>query len=174
MKEGFATLIELESETNVLGTWPVALAEGRVRSMRQNLPPLVEGGRYNPQKRAPEQWGSVSPDTRDRIHAVRSGICQRTDGLFLYFWGAELSPEALGKSMIDAGCTYGMHLDMNPGLTGFEFCRYAPGPRPDPWTSKRLHQRMSLATFPLCSMRRSPRDFFVLLERKGAQTATPR
>lgn len=179
MKDGAATLIEGVTDDNVLGTWPLPVELSVVRSMRQNLPPLLEGGTINPQKRAPEQWGAVTPDTRDRVHAVRSGLCQRRDGGLLYLWGADLSPEMLGKAMLDAECTYGMHLDMNPGLTGFEFCRYdtssqhSPAARPPgPWSSHRLHGRMSLATFPLCSDKRSPRDFFILVERGEAPIGT--
>lgn len=164
MKDGLATFIERIDGTNVLATWPFDVDFSRVRSARQNLPPLVVAGRSNASARAPEQWGALSPDSRDPVHGVRSGLCVRDDGLMMYFWGADLSAATLAKAMIDAQCIYGMHLDMNAGLTGFEFCR-AKDETGSLFSSQRLHARMSLATFPLCGGR-STRDFFVLEERQ--------
>ncbi|WP_156865096.1 hypothetical protein [Pajaroellobacter abortibovis] len=38
-----------------------------------------------------------------------------------YLWGSHISPEALATGTIAARCHYAMHLNMNPGLAGFEF-----------------------------------------------------
>src|SRR5260221_5436699 len=37
-----------------------------------------------------------------------------------------MGPEPLGRAMLVARCTIGMHLDMNPGLAGFEFYNVQP------------------------------------------------
>jgi hypothetical protein len=43
-----------------------------------------------------------------------------------YFYSPGINPQGLGTAMIQARCSYGVHLDMNAGHTGFEFYRVEP------------------------------------------------
>jgi hypothetical protein len=55
------------------------------------------------------------------VQTERSGICVTQAGHLAYAWGDDVSATTLAKAMKMAGCTYGMHLDMNPHHTGFIF-----------------------------------------------------
>src|SRR5208337_3432588 len=79
-------------------------------SFRQNLDPLVDSGEVNPMGRA--LWGYTLPGSG--MQTERSGICVTESGNMLYAWGDDVSGTALGKALKAAGCTYALHLDMNP------------------------------------------------------------
>jgi len=51
----------------------------------------------------------------------RSGLCLTNTGHMIYAWGAEVSAPTLGTAMMLAGCSYALHLDMNPHHTAFAF-----------------------------------------------------
>ncbi len=114
-----ATVMELRNGSTGFGTWP---KDGDVPpdvwSFRQNMTALVQDGKYNPWGRT--WWGGTPEGWADNIHTTRSGICLTEEGFVGYFYGIDVSPEALATGMIRARCTYGIHLDMNPGLCGFE------------------------------------------------------
>lgn len=127
-----ATVAELRDGTTAIGTWPDGQPEvpDEILSLRQNLVPLVRDGAINPYKQI--KWGGTPPGSADSIHTTRSGVCLTKDGFIGYFFGNDMTPESLGRGMVVAGCTEGVHLDMNAGHTGFEFYRVAPtGELPD-------------------------------------------
>lgn len=115
-----ATVFELRDGTTAMGSWPddERIPEDVV-SFRQNLTALVEGGKINPWRRT--WWGGTPVGWADNIHTVRSGVCITDERFVGYFWGSDISAETLAKAMLLARCSYGVHLDMNPGLAGFEF-----------------------------------------------------
>ena len=106
-----------------MGSWGTNTTVGGIHdvptsdilSFRQNLDPLVDNDKVNPQNRW--QWGFVLPGTS--MQTERSGICVTNAGHLMYAWGDDTSATSLGKAMKMAGCIYGMHLDMNPHHTGF-------------------------------------------------------
>jgi hypothetical protein len=59
------------------------------------------------------------------MQTERSGMCVTNGGQVLYAWGDDVSGTALGKALKLAGCSYAMHLDMNPHHTGFVFSKIA-------------------------------------------------
>lgn len=122
-----ATVLELDDGTTAFGSWPPSLAAvpSNVVGLRQNMTALVEGGALNPWGRT--WWGGTPPGVADRIHATRSGVCLTREGFAGYFFGSDLSAEALGRAMIAARCSYGLHLDMNSGHAGFELYNVAVG-----------------------------------------------
>ena len=95
-----------------------------VLSYRQNLTALVEHGEFNPWKR--EWWGGTPKGWKDNIHTTRTGICLTKEGFLGYFYGVDLGADILAGAMLVARCQYGVHLDMNPGLAGFEFYDVEP------------------------------------------------
>ncbi len=115
-----ATVMELSNGSTAFGTWPKdGDVPADVWSFRQNMTALVQDGKYNPWGRT--WWGGTPEGWADNIHTTRSGICLTEEGFVGYFYGIDVSPEALANGMLRARCTYGIHLDMNPGLCGFEF-----------------------------------------------------
>ena len=115
-----ATVMELRDGTTAFGAWPRSTeVPDEVLSFRQNMTPLVQHGKFNPWGRT--WWGGVPPGWADAIHTTRSGLCLTKENFVAYFWGNDIGPEPLGRAMLVARCALGIHLDMNPGLAGFEF-----------------------------------------------------
>jgi hypothetical protein len=126
------TIAELRDGSTAIGTWPVGKDEipDDVLSIRQNLTTLVRDDVVNPYKQV--RWGGTPQGWFDNIHTTRSGVCITKENFVAYFFGADMSPESLGRGMVAARCKEGVHLDMNAGHTGFEFYRVAPsGEFPD-------------------------------------------
>ena len=180
-----ATVAELKDGTTAFGAWPRETeVPEEVLSFRQNMTALVQNGKYNPWGRA--WWGGVPPGWHDAIHTTRSGLCLTKEGFVGYFWGNDIGPEPLGRAMLAARCTFGIHLDMNPGLAGFELynvqsaSEYAPLGRPlqNDWEqegtlkdmpdvkfrARRMVKSMGHILFPRY-IHRDARDFFYLTNR---------
>jgi hypothetical protein len=180
-----ATVMELRDGTTAFGAWPRSTeVPDEVLSFRQNMTPLVQNDKYNPWGRA--WWGGVPPGWHDAIHTTRSGVCLTKENFVAYFWGNDIGPEPLGRAMLVARCAFGIHLDMNPGLAGFEFynvqtaSNFQPLGRPlqPDWEyeggfkdlpdfkfrSRRMVKSMGHMLFPRY-IHRDARDFFYLTAR---------
>ena len=186
-----ATVVELRDGSNAFGAWPgptggadSAPPPDDVTAYRQNLTALVQDGRFNPWGRT--WWGGTPPGWPDQIHSARSAICLTTDGFVGYFYSTSISAEDLAQGMLDARCSFGIHLDMNPGHAGFEFYDVAPegqlaplgrplqsdweaeGKVPDmaPYVfrARRMIRGMGHMLFPRY-VQREARDFFYLTAR---------
>jgi hypothetical protein len=180
-----ATVAKLDDGSTAFGTWPENTPiPNDVISLRQNMTPLIAGGVVNPYKR--HWWGGVPPGWTEESRTVRSAVCGTKDGFVGYFYGASVDPDVLGLAMQRARCRYGVHLDMNPGHTGFEFYRVARAgtlpklkrPLEDLWEargslpddaewefmSRRMIKYMALMNFPRYVNPES-RDFFFLTLR---------
>jgi hypothetical protein len=186
-----ATVMEMRDGTTTFGAWPknpkeasAADVPDEVLSFRQNMTALVQGDKYNPWGRA--WWGGVPPGWHDRVHTTRSGLCITKEGFVAYFWGNEIEPETLGRAMSIARCAFGIHLDMNPGLAGFEFYNVQPAQTFQPlgrplqvdweyegtfkdmpefkFRSRRMIKSMGHILFPRY-VQRDARDFFYLTAR---------
>ncbi|HEY8073643.1 MAG TPA: hypothetical protein VIF62_06030 [Labilithrix sp.] len=189
-----ATVMELRDGTTAFGAWPTtSQVPDDVLSFRQNLSPLVQSDKYNPWQRA--WWGGVPPGWHDAIHTTRSGICLTKEGWVAYFYGSDIGPEPLGRAMLVARCAFGIHLDMNPGLAGFEFYNVQPATNWQPlgrplqadweyegtvkdlesfkFRARRMIKSMGHMLFPRY-VHKDGRDFFYLTSRAvlpGAQVA---
>lgn len=180
-----ATVAELADGSTAFGTWPNdEKVPEHVLSFRQNMTPLVMDGVINPYKR--NWWGGVPPGWTDESRTTRSAVCQTKEGFVAYLYGASIDADHLAHAMQRARCVYGIHLDMNPGHTGFEFYRSAPAAElpglgrkldaqweaegnvsgMDGWRflSRRMLRYMGLMNFPRYIQRES-RDFFYLTLR---------
>jgi hypothetical protein len=117
-----ATVAELRDGTTAFGTWPVdrPIPE-HVISLRQNMTPLLVDDVINPYER--HWWGGVPEGWTTETRTVRSGLCMTKEGFGAYFYSASADPHGLAEAMRRARCSYGIHLDMNAGHTGFEFYR---------------------------------------------------
>jgi len=158
-KPGAATVVALQDGRAGLGSWPASdTVPPEVVSYRQNLEPLVEDGKVAPSGRT--LWGFQLPGTSFLTH--RSGLCLTGAGHLVYAWGGEVSAITLGSAMVQAGCVYGIHLDMNPHHTAFAFTDIRdPGKRD--FDAKILTPEME--TLPERFIVWSPKDFFYLMLR---------
>lgn len=180
-----ATVLEMRDGTTAFAAWPKDQdVPEDVLSFRQNMTFMVQNDKYNPWGRA--WWGGVPPGWHDAVHTTRSGLCLTKEGFVAYLFGHELGPEPLGRAMLATRCQLGMHLDMNPGLAGFEFYNmqsastFEPLGRPlqADWEyegtvkdmpefkfrSRRMTKSMGHILFPRY-IRRDARDFFYLTAR---------
>ncbi|MFO0676414.1 MAG: hypothetical protein U0169_07760 [Polyangiaceae bacterium] len=120
-----ATVLELRDGSTAMGSWPNSdLVPDEVLSYRQNLTAMIEDGKWNPWGRV--WWGGTPPGWSDNIHTTRSAVCMTKERFVGYFWGVNISAEVLANAMLAARCDYAVHLDMNPGLAGFEFYNVQP------------------------------------------------
>lgn len=161
-KPDAATVVVTKDMRVGLGTWGASTdIPGDLLSFRQNLEPLVEDGKLSPSGRT--QWGWQLAGTS--MFTERTGLCLTRAGHLFYLWGDEVSATTLGRAMLQVGCTYGMHLDMNPHHTGFVFAavRDATGKDHD---AKLLTSQMEI--LPERYLEWSPKDFFYVMLRDPA------
>ncbi|HEX2873228.1 MAG TPA: hypothetical protein VHP33_18345 [Polyangiaceae bacterium] len=191
-----ATVAELDDGSTAFGSWPETPdVPTNIISFRQNMTALVENGDLNPWKR--HWWGGLPPGWTEESRTVRSGLCMTKEGFVGYFYGGSVDPDVLGLAMQRAHCSYGIHLDMNPGHTGLEYYRAAPkGTLPkltrkldEGWEargavpglqgwefmSRRMMKFMALMNFPRY-VNVEQRDFFYLTLREilPGEALTPR
>lgn len=148
------------------GDWP-ALDDGRAVApsdllglveFRQNLDPLVAVGQANPKGRSvwgDHLYGSLVP-------AERSALCTTAAGVLFYAWSPEISAEALADALLHVGCSYALHLDMNPGHCTFAL-NAVQSFQPLHASGVVLDTRMRVNANRY--LRWSPQDFFYLAER---------
>lgn len=161
---GAATVILTKDGRFGMGSWGtntnvggiVDVPANEIQSFRQNLDPLVDNDKVNPQNRW--QWGFVLPGTS--MQTERSGICVTNAGHMMYAWGDDTSATSLGKAMKMAGCVYGMHLDMNPHHTGFMYTNITEF-KGKQYKSELLTREMEIDTDRYLLY--APKDFFFMM-----------
>ncbi len=108
------------------GTWPPsAPIPSELTHYRQNLPPLIEDGVFNPYRRRTWGWHK---NVAGAVHGMttRSSLCYTYDGFVMYLYSEFQNEHGLANTLFHVGCRYAIHLDMNKGHTGFEFYKYLP------------------------------------------------
>jgi hypothetical protein len=190
-----ATVARLRGGRIAFGTWPSTRPEGGqggvgvpvppdVQSYRQNMTVLVQDDVVDPYRRP--WWGTAPEGSEDPAYTVRTGLCLTREKFVVYFWGLSLSHLALAEAMRAAHCSYGLHLDMNPGHSGFEYYRVTEKGREPAlqhplernqeaegdvsgvpglfFRARRMVRGMGHMNFPRY-IRRDPRDFMYLVLR---------
>jgi hypothetical protein len=113
-RTGLGTLALFSNGDVRLGEWGTAItASPDMVSYRQNGPMVIRSGKINPviYNYSPQDWGYTVNDVSP---TVRSGIGLSLDNKTLfYFCGPSLSMEALAKSMLSAGASNAIQLDIN-------------------------------------------------------------
>jgi hypothetical protein len=123
LRSGAASLVIYADGSADIGAWgrDVTMTP-RVVSVRQNLMPLVAGGRPTPLAASARwrEWGatcgasSCGPTVPDVEHQWRSGLGITADGALVYAAGPALDPLQLAWLLVRAGAVRGMELDINP------------------------------------------------------------
>lgn len=115
---GGATVVVDDEGSTGLGSWPRTTdIPKNLVAFRQNLDPLIEDGIPNPTGRY--IWGWQLQGQSVMTH--RTALCVTPTGHLYYAFGEEVDGPTLGRALKQAGCAYGIHLDMNPGHCGFVF-----------------------------------------------------
>lgn len=181
-----ATVATMRDGSIAFGTWPdSAMIPSDMASYRQNMTVMVLDEKFNPYGRT--WWGGTPADWEDDTHTVRTGICLTKENFVGYFYGQDISPQALARAMIQARCSFGIALDMNAGHSGLEYYKIAPKSELPPldrplrrdweregevkgledWNfrARRLVRGMGLMYFPRYIRRGEGRDYFYLTLR---------
>jgi len=164
--KGGASVVVTDTGEVGLGSWPNSFEIPKnIVSFRQNLDPLVEDGVANPTGR--NLWGWQLEGESVMTH--RSAICVTSAGHLYYAWGDEIDGATLGMALRQAGCSYGIHLDMNPAHTGFIFMDVL-----NPFKQKAelriADQGMKIAIDKY--VRGAPKDFFYVMVRDASPPKT--
>ncbi|MBK7579683.1 MAG: hypothetical protein IPI67_05680 [Myxococcales bacterium] len=156
---GGATVMITKDGDVGLGSWPKSEEiPDDIRSFRQNLDPLVEDGVANPTGRY--IWGWQLSGTS--VMTQRTALCVTAAGHLYYAFAPEIDGPTLGKALRQAGCSYGVHLDMNPGHCGFVYTDIVDY-RAKEFNLKKAHDEMKLD--PGKFVRWSAKDFFYVMVR---------
>ena len=157
--KGGATVIVNDASEVGLGSWPPSdEIPANILSFRQNLDPLVEDGVANPTGR--RLWGWQIEGTS--VMTQRTALCVTPAGHLYYAWGEEIDGPTLGKALRQAGCSYAMHLDMNPAHSGFVYTDVV-NPKKAEYHLKLADERMTIP--PEKFVRWSAKDFFYVMVR---------
>jgi hypothetical protein len=124
LRTGAASLVIYADGTVDIGAWgrDVTMTP-QVVSVRQNLTPLVAGGR--PTRLAAtrhwlQEWGDTCSATScgqglpGVEHQWRTGLGITADGALVYVYGPALDPLQLAQLLVRAGVVRGMEFDINP------------------------------------------------------------
>jgi hypothetical protein len=129
LRAGAASLVIYADGSVDIGAWGSDVTmTPQVVAVRQNLLPLVAGGR--PTARAAttrwlRTWGntcgatSCAPTVPGIEHQWRSGLGITADGALVYAAGPALDPLQLAELLVHAGAVRGMQLDINPNWPVF-------------------------------------------------------
>jgi len=124
LRTGAASLVIYADGTVDIGAWGRDLTmTPQVVSVRQNLTPLVAGGR--PTRLAAtrhwlQEWGDTCSATScgqglpGVEHQWRTGLGVTADGALVYVYGPGLNPLQLAQLLVRAGVVRGMEFDINP------------------------------------------------------------
>jgi hypothetical protein len=128
LRTGAASLVIYADGSVDIGAWGSDVTmTPQVVSVRQNLVPLVAGGRPTPRAASANwrAWGSTCAATSCG-HGVpgveyqwRSGLGITADGALVYAVGPALDPLQLAQLLVRAGVVRGMQLDINPAWPVF-------------------------------------------------------
>jgi len=133
LRRGAASLVIYTNGSVDIGAWGSDVRMTRnVVGVRQNLVPLVAGGRPTPQAASFDwqAWGATCGATScaSSVPGIeyqwRSGLGITADGALVYAAGPTLDPLQLAQLLMRAGVVRGMQLDINPNWP--DFVSYAP------------------------------------------------
>ena len=126
MKAGLATLIRYRGGRIDIVPWAGGPDVGpNIIYARQNLPPIVDHGRANPNLSDGPEWGATLGNA---IRVWRSGVGVDRHGNLIYAAANDQTVGSLAAILIHAGAVRAMELDINTYWTSFISYRY-PGAR---------------------------------------------
>ena len=156
---GAATVLVTEDRETGIGSWPQSEdIPTDIVSFRQNLDPLLEDGVTNPTGRY--IWGWQLSGTS--VMTQRTALCVTPAGHVYYAFAYEIDGPTLGQALRQVGCSYGVHMDMNPGHCGFVLTDIVDAKKKE-FSLKKLDPEMRMPEDKF--VRWSPKDFFYVMVR---------
>jgi len=126
LRRGMTSLVIDRSGRARIGIWGHDVPGGEaVYSVRQNLPPLVLGGRPTA---AAADWGLWGATLGGGEYVARSALGQDAAGHLVYAASMSASPADLAVAMSRAGVRIAMELDINPEWVQLDVARRPGGP----------------------------------------------
>jgi hypothetical protein len=126
MVNGIATLIEYRDGRVDVRPWENGeRVNPKVVFAKQNLPPIIEEGKLNPNLSDGPEWGAT---VNNAIRVWRSGLGIDKRGNLIYAAANYQTVESLAKVLQRAGAVRALELDINEDWTSFISYRY-PGAR---------------------------------------------
>jgi phosphodiester glycosidase len=123
MVNGIATVVEYrDGRVDVIRWHQGPGAPTNVWFAKQNLPPIIEEGRLNPQLSDGPEWGET---VNNAVRVWRSGIGIDRHGNLLYAAADFQTVESLAKILKRAGAVRALELDINEDWTSFISYRHA-------------------------------------------------
>lgn len=125
LEPGFASLVIAKNGTARILAWPASGEEPDAYSVRQNLRPLVSGGRPSA---ASYEWGRWGATLGGGEYVARSAVGEDARGELIYAGSMSASPYDLAYALARAGARIGMELDINPEWVQLDVARHPGGP----------------------------------------------
>lgn len=130
--------------------------DGTYMSLRQNLPPVVDGGRESWQDYPGTKWGD---DGKNVIYVFRTALCSLEDGRLMYVSVDDADIELLARTLVCGGCQFAVELDENYFWPLFvTFNAREDGKYDSVMVDRRMHN-------PGRYLKNSKKDFFALYRR---------
>jgi len=162
MVDGIETLIEYRDGRVDIRPWEHGeTIPPKVWFAKQNLPPIIEEGRLNPNLSDGPEWGAT---VNNAIRVWRSGLGIDKRGNLIYAAANYQTVESLAKVLQRAGAVRAMELDINEDWTSFISYRHPGAKEP----SNLLPEMFRPATRYLVP---DERDFFAVYVKDGSEEA---
>jgi hypothetical protein len=162
MVNGIATLIEYRDGRVDLRPWEHGeQVPPNVVFAKQNLPPIIDEGKLNPNLSDGPEWGAT---VNNAVRVWRSGLGIDKHGNLIYAAANYQTVESLAKILQRAGAVRAMELDINEDWTSFISYRHPGAKEP----SNLLPEMFRPDTRYL---EPDERDFFAVYAKDGSQEA---
>jgi hypothetical protein len=160
MVNGIATLVEYRDGRIDIRPWENGeRVNPKVVFAKQNLPPIIEEGKLNPNLSDGPEWGAT---VNNAIRVWRSGLGVDKRGNLIYAAANYQTVESLAKVLQAAGAVRAMELDINEDWTSFITYRHPGAQEP----SNLLPEMFRPATRYL---EPDERDFFAVYVKDGKE-----
>jgi hypothetical protein len=125
MVDGIATVVEYRDGRVDIVKWESGRgAPAHVWFAKQNLPPIIDEGKLNPNLSDGPEWGET---VNNAVRVWRSGIGVDAHGNLLYAAANYQTVESLAKVLQRAGAVRAIELDINEDWTSFISYRHPGG-----------------------------------------------
>ncbi len=127
LRRGLASLVIDRSGQARIGVWgsDVPAPGEAVYSVRQNLMPLVRGGKATAAAAAAGRWGAT---LGGGVYVARSALGQDASGDLIYAASMSTTPADLAFVLAYAGARMAMELDINPEWVQLDVAGHPGGP----------------------------------------------
>ena len=158
MVNGIATVVEYRSGRVDIVRWNRGPgAPGNVWFAKQNLPPIIDEGRLNPNLSDGPAWGET---VNNAVRVWRSGLGIDSRGNLLYAAADKQTVESLAKILHRAGAVRALELDINEDWTSFISYRHPGAAEPSNLLPEMIRPPERYLT-------PDERDFFAVYLRTG-------